>query len=194
MKRAVLIGGSRGAAPVLRELLASLPAQFPAPVLVVLHRHPTAREGLAEMLRGQTALSVYDAESGQELEASSVYLAPANYHLLVERDLTLSLCAGDRVHFARPAIDVTFESAVDVFGAGLVAVLLSGDNRDGANGLAKVEAAGGVAVVQAPESADAPSIPSAGLAATSSAQSVAPSELAPLIARLCKARYEKNVV
>lgn len=185
LKQAVVIGGSTGATLVVCDILAALPAGFRTPVLVVQHRHPDARTGLAELLQQHCALPVWDAEEKQPLEPG-VYVAPANYHLLVGADGTLSLCAGERVQHARPSVDVTFESAVDAFGGALVGVILTGANRDGAAGLALIHAAGGETIVQAPASAEAPSMPQAAVAVTPSANVKLPAEIGPMIIRLCE--------
>ena len=184
MTGAVAIGGSMGGGDALREILAALPADFPCPLIVVLHRHPALRKGLAETMQPSVPLPIRDAEEKEALEPGTVFLAPAGYHLLVERDLTLSLCAGERVNYARPAVDVTFETAADAFGANLVGVILSGGNRDGAAGMARIKAAGGVTVVQDTETAEARAMPEAAIEAAGADHLLAPSEIGPRIVAL----------
>jgi two-component system chemotaxis response regulator CheB len=161
----VVIGTSYGGLYALVELLGSLPQDFAWPVVVVQHRaHDDDDTRLARILAGHSALPVSDAEDKQQLEPGHVYLAPADYHVLVERDhLTLTL--DEPVNYSRPSIDVLFESAAAAFGKDVVAVLLTGLGRDGAAGIAHVRAAGGQTIVQEPTSALRGAMPQAGLEA-----------------------------
>jgi two-component system chemotaxis response regulator CheB len=161
----VVIGASYGGFYALMELLGALPTDFPAPVVVVQHRAPDPDDSrLATALGRYSALPVTDAHDKQPLEPAHVYLGPADYHVLVERDhLVLSLDAP--VRHSRPSVDVLFESAAAAYGADVVAVLLTGLGQDGADGIAAVRAAGGVTIVQEPSSALKDEMPKAGIAA-----------------------------
>lgn len=174
--QAVVIGGSAGSVVVLGELLPGLPARFP-PVLVVVHLPPSHPSLLVEIFAGRCAMRVREAEPFEKIERGSIYFAPSDYHLLVETDGSCALSVGAPVHFSRPSIDVLFESAAYAYGTGLVAVVLTGASDDGARGLAAVEASGGVALVQEPETAEVDTMPRAALAAAPSAHVLSVSRL-----------------
>ena len=161
--KAIVIGTSQGGPKALHELVSALPPDFPVPVVIVLHRHPEGKERAENQLNWACVLTVKQAEDKETVEAVTVYLAPPGYHLLIEDDETLSLSIDERVNYSRPSIDVLFESAADVYGETLVAILLTGANRDGAAGLRTVKAAGGVTIVQNPEDAEAATMPKAAL-------------------------------
>lgn len=161
-----MVGTSLGGLHALRWLLADLPARLPAPVAIVQHRAAGADgPGLAGMLQAATRLTVVEAEDKMALEPGTVYLAPADYHLLVERRGALALSTDASVRSARPSIDVLFETAAEAYGEELLAVLLTGASADGADGLAAVKARGGRAIVEDPASAECATMPAAGLAA-----------------------------
>ena len=150
---AVVIGASAGALEALSNLLPALPADYRLPILIVVHLPPDKTSLLAELLRARCAIRVREAEDKEPIEPGVAYFAPPDYHLLVEQDKRLSLSDDEPVLFSRPSIDVLFESAADAYGGGLIGVVLTGANSDGANGLRAVVEAGGVAVVQKPGSA-----------------------------------------
>jgi two-component system, chemotaxis family, protein-glutamate methylesterase/glutaminase len=179
--RAVVIGGSAGSVVVLGEILPGLPARFP-PVLVVVHLPPSHPSLLVEIFAGRCAMRVREAEPFETIERGTIYFAPSDYHLLVEAEGTCALSVGTPVHFSRPSIDVLFESAAHAYGAGLVGVVLTGASPDGARGLAAVEASGGVALVQDPETAEVDTMPRAALAAAPSAHVLSVSRL---LSELC---------
>ncbi|GKS58041.1 chemotaxis protein CheB [Nitrospira sp.] len=175
---AVVIGGSMGAVTVLGQLLPCLPAGYGVPVFVVVHVSVHRPPGLAELFRSTCAVSVKEAEDKEDIASGTVYVAPADYHLLVEKTGILSLSIDDPVSFARPAIDVLFESAADAYGDRLVAVILTGANRDGAEGVRAVHAAGGRVLVQSPTSAESPIMPESALAACPEAWAMSVSGIA----------------
>jgi two-component system chemotaxis response regulator CheB len=163
--RAVAIGASAGALEALSAILPRLPADFGLPVLSVVHIPPDKKSAMTEVFRMKCEIDVREAEDKEPLSRGTVYFAPPDYHLLVETDRFLSLSDDEPVLFSRPSIDVLFESAADAFGPGLIAVVLTGANQDGAKGLKAVAEAGGVAIVQNPESAFASAMPEAAIAA-----------------------------
>ena len=163
MFKAVVIGGSAGSIEVVNDLLNTLPPDYPLPVIVVIHLHPSDQGDLAGQMNSRTRIRVQEAREKHSIEPGNVYTAPADYHLLVEHDKTFSLTVDDRVNYARPSIDVLFESAAFVYGAQLIGILLSGANKDGAQGLALIKRAGGFTVVQAPETAQCPTMPQAAM-------------------------------
>ena len=175
---AVVIGASAGALEVLSNLLPGLPADYRLPILIVVHLPPDKTSLLAELLRARCAIRVREAEDKEPIEPGVAYFAPSDYHLLVEQDKRLSLSDDEPVLFSRPSIDVLFESAADAYGGGLIGVVLTGANSDGAKGLKAVVEAGGVAVVQSPGSAYAVAMPEAAIATCPDARVLPVNEIA----------------
>lgn len=163
--RAVAIGASAGAVHALLKVLPSLPADYPVPVLVVVHVPPDRANSLVALFDQNCPLIVKEAEDKENAVAGCIYFAPSDYHLLVEEDGTLALSVDEPVNHSRPAIDVLLETAADAFGPALVGIVMTGANDDGAAGLRAVAAAGGVAIVEDPASAATPAMPAAALAA-----------------------------
>ncbi|HEX8961492.1 MAG TPA: chemotaxis protein CheB [Rhodocyclaceae bacterium] len=162
---AVAIGVSSGGVQALKLLLGELPRDYPLPILIVQHISPDAGNGMAKLLDDLCAIRIKEADEQDRIVPATVYLAPPNYHLLVEREGFLSLSADPPVSYARPSVDVLFESAAAVFGPQLVAIVLTGANWDGARGVQAVKRRGGVVIVQDPADADTPQMPQAALAA-----------------------------
>lgn len=156
---AVVIGASAGGVEALGTLLPALPAGYRLPVFCILHLPADRESRLAELFGERLPLPVMEAADKQAIEPGTVYFAGAGYHLSVERDFTFSLSCEPPVHFARPAIDVLMESSADVYGPGLVGILLTGANQDGADGMAVIHAAGGLTVVQDPGDAQVATMP-----------------------------------
>jgi two-component system, chemotaxis family, protein-glutamate methylesterase/glutaminase len=175
---AIVIGASAGALEALSSLLPGLPADYRLPILVVVHLPPDKTSLLAELLRARCAIRVREAEDKEPIEPGVAYFAPPDYHLLVEQNKRLSLSDDEPVLFSRPSIDVLFESAADAYGGGLIGVVLTGANSDGANGLKAVVEAGGVAVVQSPGSAYAVAMPEAAIATCPDARVLPVNEIA----------------
>jgi len=156
----VVVGTSWGGLDALSQLLAGLPADFPVPVAVVQHRGREAGGLLRELLQAVTRLAVLDVEDKEPMMSSHVYLAPPDYHLLVERG-HFSLSVDPPVRYSRPSVDVLFNSAADVYDRSVVGVVLTGANDDGARGLRCIADHGGVAIVQDPATAASPVMPRA---------------------------------
>lgn len=152
----VVIGASAGGVEALAELLPALPAAFRASIFIVLHLPRERPSLLVDIFEKRCALPVREAEDKEPVEPGTVYFAPPDYHLLVEKSRQIALSADEPVHFSRPSIDVLFESAADVYGERLLGIILTGGNEDGAAGLHAIHQAGGVTVVQQPDSAKAP--------------------------------------
>ena len=160
------IGASWGGLKAVGQVLADLPAELDLPIAIAQHRHPDSQEGtLAELLAAQTDRTVLDVEDKMAIEPGYVYIAPPNYHLLVERG-SFALSVDERIRFARPSIDVLFETAAHAYGAGVIAIILTGANDDGAHGLARIKKVGGVALIQDPLGAARRTMPDAAIAAT----------------------------
>ena len=159
----VVVGGSWGGFDAASRLLADLPTSTPVPIVVALHRSSRSKDGALErMISQSTRLRVIAVEDKLSLEPGCVYLAPADYHLLVE-DGSLALSTHEFVHFARPSIDVLFESAAEEYRDGVVGVLLTGSNADGAAGMLRIKALGGTTMAQDPATAARPAMPQAAI-------------------------------
>ncbi|WP_108650320.1 chemotaxis protein CheB [Dongshaea marina] len=161
--RAVVMGASMGGMEALISVLGALPEDFSLPVLVVQHLHASDRGRFARHLDQKVQLRVKSAVDKEQIYPARVYLAPANYHLLVERDETLAMSLDLPVNWSRPSIDVMFESAARVWCHQLIGLILSGTQRDGAFGLSCVAERGGLTLVQDPQTAHSDEMPRAAL-------------------------------
>jgi two-component system chemotaxis response regulator CheB len=161
---AVVVGASAGGVEALMSLLPALPIDFPVPVLVVLHLPRQTPSSLIEIFTPKCRIAVAEAEDKTPVRGGTVFFAPPDYHLLVDRGPTLALSTDELVNYSRPSIDVLFESAADCYGERLAGIILTGANGDGAAGLAAVGQAGGVTIVQQPAGAYASAMPAAAIA------------------------------
>jgi two-component system chemotaxis response regulator CheB len=155
----LLIGGSAGSLEVLFKLLPQLKPALPFPIILVLHRRNSSESSLSDLLSTKTRAITREVEDKDQIAPGHAYLAPADYHLLIEKDHSFSLDDSEKINFSRPSIDVTFESAAEIYGPGVVALLLSGANEDGTHGLLTVKKWGGKTIAQTPESAQMPFMP-----------------------------------
>ena len=167
--RAVMIGASAGGIEAICAVLSRLGPDCQVPIVVVLHVPTTRESRLLEVLQSRSRLPVCEVEDKQPLARGHVYLAPPDYHVLVEDEQSLALSNDLPVHYCRPSIDVLFETAAEVFEHRVIGVILTGANRDGADGLAKIIDAGGLGVVQDPGNAHSPAMPKAAINASASA-------------------------
>lgn len=158
--RIVVVGASWGGLAALSELVKNLPRDFPVPIAVIQHRSRHADNLLASLLQDLTPLRVVDVEDKEPIEPGSVYIAPANYHMLVD-GAHFSLTTDPLVRFSRPSIDVTFMSAADSCSSGALGVVLTGANDDGSRGLRQIVDRGGKAIVQDPNTAESRTMPAA---------------------------------
>ncbi len=162
----ILIGGSAGSIPLCTALLKSLKKERAIPVVVIIHRMRNVDSELEKLLARESGLKkIIEPEDKQPLSEGKVYLAPQNYHLLFEEDRSFSLDYSDAVHYSRPSIDVSFESAAQVFGKKILAILLSGANADGAKGIAVLSSIGADCWIQDPATAESATMPAAAIAA-----------------------------
>jgi two-component system, chemotaxis family, protein-glutamate methylesterase/glutaminase len=182
---AVVIGVSAGGVDALRTILPCLPGQFPVPVIVVQHRGPGGDDFFVRYLDRLCTIRVKEAEEKEVATSGTIYLAPADYHLLVEDDRTFSLSLENRVRFARPSIDVLFESAADVYGSRLIGIILTGANNDGSHGLAVIKRRGGLTVVQDPAAAEAEAMPRSALESTEVDFVLPLTAIGPFLFNLC---------
>jgi len=167
---AIVLGASAGSIRALSVLLSALPSDFQLPVLAVVHVPPDRKNELSAVFARRCLRPVREAEDKEPIAAGTIYLAPPNYHMLIEGDRTIALSMDEPVHFSRPSIDVLFDSAADAYGPRLLAAVLTGANEDGAAGLRAVHEAGGLALVQDPATAPSPEMPLAALRAVPTAE------------------------
>ena len=159
--RLIVIGGSWGGTRAAATILSGLPADFGAPIVIAQHRAAdSVGEPMTNFLASRSALPVIEVEDKDVIEGGCVYLAPADYHLLIEPG-SFALSTDQPVQFSRPSIDVLFDSAADSYGAWAVGVLLTGANEDGARGLGRLKRAGAMTIVQEPSTAERAEMPQA---------------------------------
>jgi two-component system, chemotaxis family, protein-glutamate methylesterase/glutaminase len=159
----IVIGGSWGGIQASLRILGGLPADFSIPIVLVLHRLRNYEGSLQELFDKKLALKAQEIEEKELLLPGHVYIAPANYHVLLEKDRTFSLDDSELENYSRPSIDVTFRSAADVFAENTVGVLLSGASRDGSSGLKYIFEKRGTAIVQDPTEAEIATMPLAAI-------------------------------
>jgi two-component system chemotaxis response regulator CheB len=165
----VVIGTSWGGLSAVSAVVEGLPSTFALPLVVIQHRSPDAPGLLAELLQSRTRLSVTEVEDKQPIMPGHVFVAPPNYHLLIDRGV-FSLTTDAPVRYSRPSIDVTFSSAADEYGRRTIGVVLTGANEDGSLGLKRIADRGGYAIVQDPATAESPIMPEAALRAVQKAR------------------------
>jgi two-component system chemotaxis response regulator CheB len=187
MAEAVVIGASAGALEALSIILPGLPADYGLPVCVVVHLPPNKKSLLTDLFQTKCCVKVREADDKEPICAGTVYFAPPGYHLLIERDKSLSLSNDEPVLYSRPSVDVLFESAADAYGPGLIGIVLTGANQDGARGLKAVAEAGGTVIVQSPSGAHSSAMPEAALAACPGAQVLSLAEIAVFLRDVEKA-------
>ncbi|MCJ7538961.1 MAG: chemotaxis protein CheB [Desulfobacterales bacterium] len=161
--KAIVIGVSAGGRAALSKLFSCLPDRFPLPVIIVQHVRSTINRYRYTHFNNKCTLTIKEADDKEEIQPGSVYFAPPDYHLLIERDKTFSLSIDARVNYSRPSIDVLFESAVYVWSSGLIGILLTGASSDGAYGMQLIKEHGGLTIVQDPATAEYPVMPKAAI-------------------------------
>ena len=160
---AIVIGTSAGGLFALSTILRDLPADYPIPMMAVQHRGKDQKDVLEEVLQAKCHLKIKQADEKEQLQGGTVYMAPPDYHLLVESNGTLSLSSDERVLHSRPSIDVLFESGAYVYGKNLVGIILTGASQDGAYGISKIRQMGGTTIAQDPREAQFPVMPEASI-------------------------------
>ncbi|GAB1542461.1 chemotaxis protein CheB [Scytonema sp. NUACC21] len=188
----IVIGASLGGFNALEVLLTGLPKSFSVPVAIVQHRHKASTTQLSIALQRYCNLVVVEPQDKEEILPGCVYIAPADYHLLVEsrNDAVaypyFSLSTDAPVTYARPSIDVLFETAADAYGDKVIGVLLTGANYDGTQGLARIRARGGKTVVQEPSTAVCSTMPKAAIAAGVVDKILPLADIAPFLVNICR--------
>lgn len=161
--RAIAVGASAGGIEAMMQLFATLPAEYPLPLICVLHMPDHHGSQLTEVLQKWTRMKVQDAEDKAPIMAGRIYFAPAGYHLLIEEGPMFALSCEKPVNYSRPSIDLMMETAADAYGEELLGILLTGANQDGARGMKTIKDHGGMTVVQAPEEAKTRVMPMAAI-------------------------------
>ena len=180
----IVIGCSLGGMYALEKIFCALPPDFATPIAVVQHRHKKSSERLPDFFHRSCKLHVVDAEDKQWIKPKTVYLAPADYHLLIAKG-ELNLSVEEVVRYSRPSVDVLFESAADAYGPNLIGVVLTGANADGAQGARRIKQRGGLVIAQDPETAEAPDMPRAAIATGAVDQILRLEEIAPFLVEHC---------
>lgn len=180
----VAIGASSGGLEAMITLLQHLPAAYGLPMVFVLHQRANRESGVPDMLGRYTHLSVQEPEDKQCIDSGCLYVAPPNYHLLIEREKSFSLSLDAPVNYSRPSIDILLESASIAYGAQLIACILSGANQDGSAGAQAVKQRGGRVYVQSPETASMPVMPVAAANSVKTDGAFSPARLAQQLMRL----------
>ncbi len=179
----VVVGASTGGLKALQVLLSGLPAEFSLPMVIVQHRGKDLETGLCEFLARSSRLPVTEPEDKETIMPGRAYLAPRDYHLLIE-NRSFALSTDAPVSFARPSIDVLFESAADEYQNRAIGVILTGANHDGARGLAAIKAQGGLTLVEDPNTAACREMPDAAINLTNVHGILPLQHLAPRLQKL----------
>jgi two-component system, chemotaxis family, protein-glutamate methylesterase/glutaminase len=181
----LVIGASLGGCNALQEILSGLPADFPLPIVLVQHRSKQETQQLPRMLQRRCKLPLLEIEDKLPVFPSKVYLAPADYHVLIENG-EFALSVEPPRNFSRPSINTLFESAAEAYAERLIAVVLTGTNSDGADGVSEVERRGGLVIVQDPESAEGKDMPLAAISATQKPMVMPLATIAAFLGEICK--------
>lgn len=162
--QAIVIGASAGGLLALSSILELLPREYPVPIIIVQHRAKDPRDLLEEVLQNKVDLQLKQADE-KEMIKPGIYIAPPDYHLMIENDKTFSLSSDKPVQFSRPSIDVLFETAAQAYKERLVGILLTGSNKDGMSGMCSIRQMGGITIAQSPKEAEYPAMPSSAIEA-----------------------------
>src|ERR1035437_378967 len=161
---AIVIGVSSGGMNAMQIMFSLLPKDFNTPIIIVQHVSPHSDNQWIKLLNEKSNLHIKEADEKEKIEKGNVYIAPPNYHLLIEKNKTFSLTIDERVNFARPSIDVLFESAAEAYKNKLIGIVLTGSNNDGTNGIKRIKECGGLTIIQDPETAESSSMPASAIA------------------------------
>ncbi len=162
---AIVMGVSSGGLNAMKILFSLLPVNFGPPIILVQHISARSDNQWINLLKGKTNLHIKEADEKEKIETGYIYVAPPNYHLMIEKNKTFSLTIDERVNFARPSIDVMFESAAEAYRDKLIGIVLTGSNNDGTKGIKRIQDYGGLTIVQDPQTAESPYMPASAIAA-----------------------------
>ena len=181
---AIVIGVSSGGMNALKIISSTLPAHFNLPIIIVQHLSAHSDSHWIKLLNEKSHLNVKEADEKEKIEKGNIYIAPPNYHLLIEKDKTFSLTIDERVNFARPSIDVLFESAAEAYKNKLIGIVLTGSNSDGTKGIKRIKDCGGLAIIQDPNTADSEYMPKSAIAAIEPDYIVSLEEIVELLMKI----------
>ena len=162
---AIVIGVSSGGMKAMKIMFSHLPKGFKTPIIIVQHISAHSDSQWIQLLNDTYTIDIKEADEKEKIEDGKVYFAPPNYHLLIEKNRTFSLTIDKRVNYARPSIDVLFESAAEAYKNKLIGIILTGSNSDGTNGIKRIQECGGLAIVQDPKTAEAAYMPISAISA-----------------------------
>ena len=162
---AIVIGVSSGGMNAMKVIFSLLPKNFIIPIIIVQHIGARSDNQWIKLLNNNSKLYLKEADEKEKIEHGKVYIAPPNYHLMIERNKTFSLTIDERVNYSRPSIDVLFESAAEAYKNKLIGVILTGSNNDGTEGIKQIKEYGGLTIVQDPETAESSYMPASAIAA-----------------------------
>lgn len=162
----IVLGGSSGGVEALLKIIPGLAPDFAIPIVIVMHQSRSSRSSLCEVLQARTKLKVREPEDKEKILSKHIYIAPPDYHLMIEEDRTFSYTFSELVNYSRPSIDVLFESAAEAYREKLVGVLITGSNADGAAGMQHIKNKGGLTIAEDPVTADSPVMPAAAIKAS----------------------------
>ncbi|UCH98584.1 MAG: chemotaxis protein CheB [Candidatus Aminicenantes bacterium] len=191
--KCIAIGVSAGGMDALAVIIPGFPANLPIPVVVIQHISPHSDNYVTRYLDNISLIKVKELDEKEKIRPGVVYTAPPNYHVLVEDDETFSLSVEPRINFARPSIDVFFESAADVYESHLVGVILTGANNDGSKGLKMIKERGGLAIVQDPNTAEVDGMPRAAIETTKVDHILPLEEIGPFLVKLASLENNRQV-
>ena len=183
---AIVIGVSSGGLKAMKVMFSILPKDFNTPIIIVQHISSRSDNQWIKLLNDKCNLYLEEADEKEKIRNGKVYIAPPNYHLLIEKDKTFSLTIDERVNFARPSIDVLFESAAEAYKNKLIGVVLTGSNNDGTNGIKRIKELGGLTIVQDPETAESSYMPASAIAAIKPDYILSLEEITDLLIKLDK--------
>jgi len=183
---AIVIGVSSGGMNALKFIFATLPAGFSIPIIIVQHVSPRSDNEWIKVLNENSNLTIKEADEKEKIEQGNIYIAPANYHLLIEEDKTFSLTIDERVNYARPSIDVLFETAAEAYKNKLIGMVLTGSNNDGTSGIKRIKECGGLAIIQDPVTAESSYMPASAIAAIDPDYILSLEEIIELIKKIDK--------
>jgi two-component system, chemotaxis family, protein-glutamate methylesterase/glutaminase len=184
--KAIVIGTSSGGMNALRVMFSILTQDFKTPIIIVQHIGAHSDNLWIKLLNDKCNLCLKEADEKEKIENGVVYIAPPNYHLLIEKDKTFSLTIDERVNYSRPSIDVLFESAAEVYKSSLIGVVLTGSNHDGTNGIKRIKQYGGLVIIQNPETAESSFMPASAIAAVKPDYILSLKDIAELLMKLDK--------
>ena len=161
---AIVIGVSSGGMNAMKVMFSLLPANFSTPIVIVQHIGARSENIWVQLLNDKCKLEIKEADEKEKIEKGKIYIAPPNYHLLIEQDRTFTLTVDERVNYARPSIDVLFETAAEAYQNRLVGIVLTGSNNDGSKGLKRIKEYGGLTIVQQPDTAESSFMPASAIA------------------------------